>query len=219
MENEEINAKISDLEDKFWDVEEAEMIRDNNIPPRHNIPEVEKWSIEQIERELDSILLSYPENLQANDLKIDILMHKKQYKEANFYADKMLGIYDKLLEANPGDMELLLDKLNVLKTVGRKAEFKTLGKNILNLLDSKLAREPNNIENLLMKATICLIMNDCKTSKKLYQRILELDPANEEAIIMQDLETTHSGFSVSASIIIISIITIAFMVFFYVMFI
>lgn len=224
MDDKEITLKILDLQNKFWDAKAAEMYKDysddlKRMLSSRRLSEGELWTIEQIERELDSILLSYPENIETNKLKLDILLHKKQYKEADFYADKILAICDKHLEANPGNMDLLTYKLFVLDAVGRKSEFKTLGKNILGLLDSKLAIEPNNIENLSVKASVCSIMKDKKTSKMLNKRILELDPTNEEARIALKFESdSYSTNNIVSSAISIFIIFAALAVYVYTMF-
>lgn len=202
MNKEELKQKIFDLENKFWETKNAEIYKFAEGDSTETI-----IPIEQINRELDSILACDTENPDALKLKIEILLHCKKKADADFYAKKFFEICDKKLELSPGDFNLLMYKLVVLKALDRKSEFKTLGKNILNSFDIKLSTDPDNTDILSQKATVYSLLGDNKNSIKLYKRILELDPANEEARIMIRCEsnpyTLKDIFSTIISILIL----------------
>ena len=125
------------------------------------------FGLTQIVFAQDSTLFM-PEERDLNDLYpiLVSLLQEERFEEALPYLDK-------ILEIDPNNVSILLNKGSVLIALDRSNES-------LTYFDRLLKLEPNNIKGLTSKAAALANIGETQSALDLYNKILSIDKNNEK---------------------------------------
>jgi tetratricopeptide (TPR) repeat protein len=112
--------------------------------------------------------LSLDEEKDANEMvsNLVLLLQEKRFEEALPYLDK-------ILESEPNNISLLLNKGSALIALDRSNES-------IAYFDRLLKIEPDNIKGLTSKAAALSNIGETQSALDLYNRILSIDKNNEK---------------------------------------